>query len=86
MVTARTVDRPSPSGEGTDLESPGRAESRPPGRGPTDRDQALASEFGRGLAYHRWARYRAAVELAGQLLLFVLEPADVIQDPEEVPE
>ncbi len=79
MKSAPAVERPSPSGVGAGSSAP----AGPGGpAGAADRGQALASEFGRGLAYHRWHRDQAALQLAGQLLLFVIEPGDFLTDPE----
>jgi hypothetical protein len=43
--------------------------------------QALASMYARGLALHRWNRDRDARALAGQLLLFAMEPEDFLERP-----
>lgn len=93
-MNARTMRRPSPSGVGTDpnppagshglagaADSPARVGVPPAG----DREQQLASAYGRGLAYHRWHRDGDALRLAGQMLLFAIEPQDFVQDPEAEP-
>jgi hypothetical protein len=76
-VTAPAIERPSRPGSGRDS-GPAGEEGAPAG----DRDQELASAYARGLALHRWHRDKDARALAGQLLLFALDPEDFIQDPE----
>lgn len=80
-MSARTMRRPSPSGVGTDPNPPAGVGVPPAG----DREQELASAYGRGLAYHRWHRDGDALRLAGQMLLFAIEPEDFVQDPEAEP-
>jgi hypothetical protein len=80
-VTAPAVERPSPPGSGTGSSAPAGDEA-PAGAG---RGQLLASAYGRGLAFHRWHRDGDALRLAGQMLLFAIEPNDFVQDPEAEP-
>jgi hypothetical protein len=80
-VTAPAVERPSSGGVG-------RGSGAPAGHcggSPAGAQAELASAYARGLALHRWGKDRAARQLAGQLILFALEPEDFVQDPEDDP-
>lgn len=83
-MTAPAVERPSPPvGLGRDSAPP--EQMRPAAGGAADQHaQALASMYARGLALHRWHRDRDARALAGQLLLFAMQPEDFLEDPEEL--
>jgi hypothetical protein len=77
-VTAPAVERPSPGGVGRGSSAP----AGDCGSSPAGARAELASAYARGLALHRWGRDRAARQLAGQLILFALEPEDFVQDPD----
>lgn len=79
-MTAPVVERPSRPGLGRDDAPPERM--RPAAGGAAaEHAQALASMYARGLALHRWNRDRDARALAGQLLLFAMEPEDFLERP-----